>query len=96
MEILRFLLSFLLKEVDIEKITPLLETLKNNGFDLRKTLSNLNLETLAPLIGAFFQASAQKNRPTYNAERDFHLSPIAGFADKDIIYTLNKYFCTIN
>jgi hypothetical protein len=36
--------------------------------------------------------NAQKNRPTESAERNFYLSPIAGIADKDIIYTLNKYF----
>jgi hypothetical protein len=92
MEILRFLLSFLLKEVGGDKLTPILETFKNNDFDLKKTLSNLNLEKIAPIISAFFQMNAQKNRPTESAERNFYLSPIAGIADKDIIYTLNKYF----
>ena len=93
MEILRFLLSFLLKEVGAESLAPILEKLQNNNFDLKKTLQGLNLQTLAPIVSALMEFSANKNRPTENAERNYSLSPIAGIADKDIIYTLNKYFC---
>ena len=34
-----------------------------------------------------------KKRPEKTSERSEHgLTPIAGFADKDIVFTLNKYF----
>ncbi len=93
MEILQILLSFFLKELGGETLTPILEKLKNNDFDLKKTLNGLNLQNLAPIVSAIMQSSLNKNRPTENAERNFSLSPISGIADKDIIYTLNKYFC---
>lgn len=92
MEILRFLLSFLLKEAGGDNLAPLFENLQNNDFDIKKTLQGLNLQAVAPLIRAFMEnLSKNENRPTKNAERNISLSPIAGIADKDIIYALNKY-----
>ena len=38
---------------------------------------------------------SQEN-PTKNAERNISLAPIAGFADKDIVYALNKYISVVN
>lgn len=91
MEILRFLISFFLKEYGGEKFAPLLNELSKNNFDLKSLLNNVNLESLAPLLSAFMK-NTTKNRPTESAERNYSLAPIAGIADKDIVYTLNKYF----
>lgn len=90
MEILQFLLSFFLNEYG-GKLSPIIELLKNNDFDIKKTLQNVNLETIAPLIKNFME-NGTKNRPE-NSERSVAgLNPIAKIADKDIVYTLNKYF----
>jgi hypothetical protein len=97
MEILQFLLSFLLKEGASGYLEPLFENLKNNNFDLIKTLQGLNLQTIAPLIRAFMENyQKNENRPTKTAERNISLAPIAGFADKDIVYALNKYISVVN
>ena len=90
MEILRFFLTFLLKEYGGE-LKPVIDAFSQNNFDLKKVLNNLDVEKLAPIIKSFFEKGA-KTRPT-NVGRDYYgLTPISGIADKDIIYTLNKYF----
>ena len=54
MEILQYLLSFFIKEYG-KDFAPLFELLQKNGFNLKRTLSNANLETLAPIIKAFME-----------------------------------------
>ena len=90
MEILQNLLSFFLNEYNGGKFKPLFDLLKNNSFDIKKAISNLNLDAIAPLIQEFMQ----KNNPTQTQSvgRDYGLNPIAKIADKDIVYTLNQYF----
>lgn len=85
MEILQFLLSFLLK--DFNNLSPILSHLSENGFDLKSAISNLSLDKLAPILSSFF---SQKESPTNN--NFVGLNPIANIADKEIVYTLNKYF----
>ncbi len=97
MEILKTLLSFFIKEEKFKNFAPVLELLSKNDFDLAKTLKNLNLDAVAPIIRAFMEnfsgANAQKNSPPDFSGGDVsHLNPIANLADKEIIYTLNKYF----
>lgn len=92
MEILQFLLSFLFKDAS----TPLkdvLTKLKDNNFDIIKTLQNIDLSAILPLIEKFMQFSENKNRSENFQERNIvGLNPIAQIADKDIVYSLNKYF----
>ncbi len=90
MEILQNLLSFFLNEYNGGKYKPIFDLLRNNSFDIKKTLSNLNLDAVAPLIKEFMQQN--NTRPVQNTERDYGLNPIAKIADKDIVYTLNQYF----
>lgn len=91
MELLQFLLSFFNGSYNGE-LKPLIELIQKNDFDVKKILKNADVKTLAPLIKTFMERSAKK-RPEKNSERSEHgLSPIAGFADKDIVFTLNKYF----
>ena len=86
MEILRFLLSFLLKEYGGENFAAVSDALINGG-DLKTFLNNLTPENVAPIIKSVF--GANKNP----SEVSDGLSPVLDIADKDIIDALNGYFC---
>ena len=94
MDLLQFLLSLFNGSKDFEKFAPLLELLKNNSFNLSQTLQNLNLQTLAPIIQAFIKDAPFKNQnPTdFSVGNNFGLNPITPIADKEIVYSLNKFF----
>ena len=90
MEILQFLLNLLNGNSNLGVLAPIINLLKENSFDIKKTLNSLSPDTLAPIIKEFM--SAQNNiRPTETVGRSEGLTPIANVADKDIVYTLNKY-----
>ncbi len=92
MEILQFLLSFFLSEYgEKNNLSPLLNLFQENGFDIKKTIKNIKPEMLLPIVKEFFSSKATKN-PTENYSRENSLNPISNIADKEIIYTLNKYF----
>lgn len=91
MELLQFLVSFLLKEFGGEKLEPVFNALKDNSFDLSKLLTPQTISALMPLIMDFI--NKQNKTPTeFSVGEDYKISPIAKIADKDIVYTLNKYF----
>ncbi len=96
MEILKLLLSFFIKEKNLQPFEPILKLLSANSFDLKKTLSGLNLDAIAPLIRAFMERAEnneQNKTPTETSvEVSVNLNPIANLADKEIVYALNKYF----
>ncbi len=97
LEILKSLLSIFLTDDKFKSFSPIVELLSKNSFDLHKTLKNLNLEAIAPIIKAFFSNmgvnNGQNKTPTENSVGEVSgLNPIANVADKDIVYTLNKYF----
>lgn len=93
MELLQFLLSFLLGDNNKKKIEPLLQLFSDNGFDISKVIKSLNPEILAPLIKEFISSTNNKNPQTnFSFGEDFKLSPISRIADKEVVYTLNKYF----
>ncbi len=89
MEILQFLASLLTNEQNSKIITPILELLRQNSFDLKKVFSNLDPQALAPIIKEFM--ANMNNRPTDTVGRNNGLTPISNIADKDIIFSLNKY-----
>ena len=89
MEILQFLAQLFANEQNSKIITPILELLKQNNFDLRRVLANVDPKALAPIIKEFM--SNMQNRPTDSVRRNNGLSPISNIADKDIIFSLNKY-----
>lgn len=91
MEILQFLLSLLNENYSIGWAKPVLELLQKNSFDIKKTLSCLSPETIAPIVKEFLK-TANKKPPTEHVGGGYGLSPIAEIADKDVVYTLNKYF----
>ncbi len=70
--------------------TKILELFKDNSFDVKKTLSSLTPETVAPLVKEFL-SGANKKSPAHSNAQSVGVSPISNVADKDIVYTLNKY-----
>ena len=89
MEILQFLTQLFTKEQNSKILTPIFELLKQNSFDLKRVLSNLDPQVLRPIIQEFM--ANMNNRPTSNVGRNNELSPISNIADKDIIFCLNRY-----
>ena len=90
MEILQVLLSLLSNNENLKNLLPIINLFKNNSFDLKSVLQNLNLETIAPIIKEFM--NGKKNSPTEKVDTGYGLNPITNIADKEIIYTLGKYF----
>ncbi len=91
MELLQFIINNFFGG-KLGELTPLIELLKKNDFDIKKIISELKPETLAPLVSAFTEFFANTNSPTDSAGEYHGISPIAKIADKEIVYTLNKYF----
>ncbi len=90
MEILQFLLSFLFKQLENGKLESIFNLFKNNSFDLKQVMSNLDLNTLEPIM-----KDLTKNKSTSPpcVSREVHkLGPIQSFADAKIISALNCYF----
>ena len=90
MEILQFLISFLLEEYKDSTFAPILKQVKEHGFNLKSILSNLTPDMVAPIIRTFMQG-LNKNSPTEPVGQ-YGVKPIINFADKDIVNTLNCYF----
>ena len=86
MDLLSFLLSFLSEQF---KNSPILKSFSENGFDLQAILNNLNLEDVTALIGQIINSRQQQ------VEREFNTKPIINIADKEIVYSLNRYFYSL-
>ncbi len=65
--------------------------LQQNSFDIKRTISSLTPKSLIAIFGELMK-NAQKNPPNQPVGGNYGLSPIAEIADKDVVYTLNKYF----
>ena len=90
MEILQFLISLLKDNQSLQTFMPIIEQLRQNNFDLKSFLSSLNPQTIRPIIQGLMQFMQTKN-PTQTVGLEYALSPISDIADRDIIYSLNKY-----
>ena len=95
MEILQFLLSFFLNNFKGGSLSPIFNLLKENSFDIKKLVQNLNPEVLAPIIKSFMELNKNEKSPTEFVGQGEGLKPIATIADKDIVYTLNRYFYSV-
>ena len=93
MEILRILAEFLTKEYGGGAFGKILELLAKNEFDIKRTLSSLGPDTVAPILKELLNsaADAKKETSSFNG-KGFGVSPVQNVADEKIIYTLNKYF----
>ena len=92
MEILQFLLSSFLEQKNFKKFLPIFELLKENSFDIKTTVKNLNVQTVAPIIKEFINFNNNDNLHNEKDEKYYGTSPIIDIADKNIIWTLNRHF----
>lgn len=90
MDILNSLLSNLINQESIEKLKPLIDLLSSKNFDLKTLLSQENLKAILPIIENIFSSFNEKS-PTETVGQYHSLTPIAPFADREIVYSLNKY-----
>ncbi len=89
MEILQFLTEFFKNNQNLKAILPIIEILRNNNFDIKKALSSLTPEMIKPIVEQFSIAINNPKNAFY--EKSQGLTPISNIADKDIVYSLNKY-----
>ena len=89
MDLLQLLTTLFGNDSFMSKLSPIIEHLRQNSFDIKKALASLNPEMLKPIVEDFMKNI--NNRPAQSAERIDGLKPICNIADKDIIFVLNKY-----
>lgn len=90
MEIIEFLLYFFLEEYGGEEFLPILETMKENDFDIKKTFKNIPPEKLAPVVRNFLRKKEPKEEPS-----TLDLSVIENIADSEILSCLKAYLTSI-
>ena len=89
MEILQFLTSFFQNNQNLKLIAPIIEILRNNDFDIKRALSSLTPEMIKPIIEQF--SAVMNSAPQNFNQTSQGLTPISNIADKDIVYSLNRY-----
>ena len=89
MEILQFLTAFFQNNQNLKLIAPIIEILRNNDFDIKRALSSLTPEMIKPIIEQF--SAVMNSAPNNFKQSSQGLTPISNIADKDIVYSLNKY-----
>ncbi|MBQ0099246.1 MAG: hypothetical protein KBS91_01705, partial [Firmicutes bacterium] len=91
MEILEFLLYFFLEEYGGEEFLPILETMKQNDFDIVKTFKNIPPEKLVPVIRNFLRKKEPKEEPS-----TLDLSAIENIANSEILRILKNYLLSVD
>ena len=87
MDILQLILSFLSKEQSFGKYQKIFDLLKENSFDIPKTIKNADLTSLAPVFMDFL--SQNKNSP--EVQESYGVKPIENLADQVIVERINNY-----
>ncbi len=90
MEILEFLLSLFTKGKE-DGLSSVINLLKENSFDISKTLKNLSPEQVAPIFQDLMNGKKETDN-NYSNKTEKGTAPIENFADKDIVNALNFYF----
>ena len=93
MELLQKLAYFLFNTDGGQKLLPLLSSIMNGSVSLTDLIKNINIQTLLPLLNGFFNNGQNKNPPAKADGNCYGLKPVVNLADKEIVYTLNRYFC---
>ncbi len=94
MELFRVLSDFLLKAYGAEELSPIISSLEKNGFDIKKTVSDLNPNTVLPVLKNIFSSLSKDTNNDigdYSLTKCFGAAPIADFADEEIVARLNEY-----
>ena len=94
MELLQKLAYFLFNTDGGQKLLPLLSSIMNGSVSLTDLIKNINIQTLLPLLNGFFNNGQNKNPPAKADGNCYGLKPVVNLADKEIVYTLNRYFCS--
>lgn len=82
------ILTTLFSNPDTRKLfLNLLAEILNGNFSIENFLQNINLEKALSLLSPLFQNSSNNDVKG----QTMALSPIVNIADKDIVYSLNKY-----
>ena len=89
MDLLQLLTTLFGNDKFIGTLSPIIEHLRQNSFDIKKVLASLDPEMLKPIIEEFIKSI--NNRPAQSAERIDGLQPISNIADRDIVFALNRY-----
>lgn len=104
MDILKFLTELFAKEYGGEAFGLIAKLLAENNFDVKRTISSLSPEKVAPIIKEFIKSPAfssafsgfngQKESPTFVGQQgqSFGVAPISEIADKRVVKALNNYF----
>lgn len=81
-----------MEEYGGESLNSVFSLLKENEFDIKKTLSSLSPEKIAPIMKSVFSSpeNIKTGSPIYDEPEG--LSPIKNVADTNITETLNRYF----
>ena len=79
----------LMSNNNLSALIPVINLLRDNSFDIKKTISGITPETLMKLGGELLKNSVIE--PTFHETQKIGVSPIANIADKDIVYILNRY-----
>ena len=87
MEIPDILKNFLSNN-NLSALIPVIKLLGENSFDIKKTINSITPETLIKAGEQLLKNNAPQT--SYETEKN-GVSPIANIADKDIVYTLNRY-----
>lgn len=89
MDILSLIKNFL-SDKNTQAILPLINLLRENSFDLKRTINSLSPETLSPILETFIQ-NGGNNQNFYADTTANGVTAIANVADSEIVYALNKY-----
>lgn len=90
MEFFQYAAEILLDALGESKLQPLLNILKKNDFDVKKTVAELKSETVLPLLKEFLAAQAAPINRNFN-EESYGTQPITDVADEKIVTLLNRY-----
>ena len=94
MELLQKLAYFLFNTDGGQKLLPILTNLLNGSLNIADILNNINIQNVLPLLSGFFN-NGQNKTPSARTDGNYYgLKPVVNLADKEIVYTLNRYFCS--
>ncbi len=91
MEILKTLLSTLLGDGKNDNLASVIKLFSDNSFDIKKVLQNLDLSAILPILLKFLSKNTPAPAKSYSVQ-GYGLNPITNLADKEIVYTLGRYF----
>lgn len=90
MDIMNMLKNLVLG-ANAQEFAPVINLLRENSFDIKRTLNALSPETLAPILKTLFLNTAGSGKEQNGFPENVGVAAIANVADKEIVYSLNRY-----